>query len=143
MRKSGEKTIENTFYRLTVDESSGALASIYDKQLNREIVDSASPYKFGQYLYVTGGDGDTQMINPFPALAPGELTVHPASHGKFLGVDQMPWGQTIRMTSADSNTPEIETEILLFKRSEKKSSFAITFTKTIRTIKKLFTLPSR
>ncbi len=104
---------------MTVDENSGALAAIYDKQLRRDIVDSGSPYKFGQYLYVTGGDGNTQMINPFPALPPGELTVHPASQGKFLGVEQMPWGQSVRLTSSAPNTPDIQTEILLFNDQKK------------------------
>jgi alpha-mannosidase len=117
--RSTERTIENPFYRLTVDESSGALGSIYDKQLQREIVGLSSPYKFGQYLYVTGGDGDTQMINPFPALPPGELTIHPASQGKLVGVERMPWGQSIRLTSSGLKTPEIQTEIILFNDHKK------------------------
>ena len=90
--RADDKTVENSFYRITIDENTGAVASIYNKQLRREIVDKVSPYKFGQYLYVTGGDGDTQMISPFPALAPGELTVHGAFQGRFLGVERMPWG---------------------------------------------------
>ena len=49
---------------------------IYDKQLQRELVDSKSPYKFGQYRYVTGGDGDTQMINPFPTLPPCDSSLY-------------------------------------------------------------------
>ena len=132
--RSNDKTVENNFYRITVDESSGAVATIYDKQLQRDIVDSNSPYKFGQYLYVTGGDGDTQMINPFPALAPGELTIHPASGGKFLGVEQMPWGQSIRLTSSSVKTPEIQTEILLFN-DEKKLEFRYRVHKEFTTAK--------
>ena len=116
---SNDKTLENNFYRITIDDSTGAVASIYDKQLQREIVDSGSPYKFGQYLYVTGGDGNTQMINPFPALAPGQLTIHPASQGKVLGAETMPWGQSIRLTSSSVNTPEVQTEILLFNDQKK------------------------
>jgi alpha-mannosidase len=120
--KSSEGTIENNYYRVIVDPDSGALKSIYDKQTNREIVDSSSPYKFGQYVYVTGGDGDTQMINPFPALPPGDLTVHLASGGKFLGAERVPWGQSLRLTSTALKTPAIETEILLFN-DEKKIEF--------------------
>jgi len=118
-QRSMEQTVENPFYRIKIDEGSGALTSIYDKQLQREIVDGNSPYKFGQYLYVTGGDGNTQMINPFPALPPGELKVHSASQGKFLGVEQMRWGQSIRMSSSSINTPRIETEVLLFNDQKK------------------------
>src|SRR6185312_3796572 len=47
---SNEHTVENSFYRVKIDESTGALASVYDKQLQRELVDEKSPYKFGQYL---------------------------------------------------------------------------------------------
>jgi alpha-mannosidase len=118
-QRSNEDTIENSFYRIKVDETSGSISSIYDKQLQREIVDAGSPYKFGQYLYVTGGDGDTQMINPFPALPPGELTIHAAGGGKCLGVEKMPWGQSMRMTSSATNTPRVETEVLLFNDGKK------------------------
>ena len=48
--------IENKYYRITIDAQSGAIQSIFDKELQRELVDTASPYRFGQYLYVTGGD---------------------------------------------------------------------------------------
>ncbi len=116
---SNQRTIENRFYRLTVDENSGALNSIYDKELQREMVDASSPYKFGQYLYVTGGDGNTQMINPFPSLPPGELTIHAASHGRLTGVERTPWGEAIRLSSSDLNTPEVQTEILLFNDHKK------------------------
>ncbi len=42
------------------------------------------------------------------------LTIHPASNGKYLGVEKMPWGDSIRLTSSGVNTPEIQTEVLLF-----------------------------
>ena len=118
-RPSNRKAVENSYYRVTLDPGSGSIAQIYDKQLQRDIVDSYSPYRFGQYLYVTGGDGDTQMINPFPALPPGELTIHPSSNGRVLSLQEMPWGQSIRLASADVNTPSIQTEVLLFNREKK------------------------
>jgi alpha-mannosidase len=120
--RAHQDDFENAFYRVKIDEATGSVSSIYDKQLRREIVDANSPYKFGQYLYVTGGDGDTQMINPFPALPPGQLAVHAAGGGKCLGVEKMPWGQSIRLTSSGTNTPQINTEILLFN-DEKKMEF--------------------
>jgi len=76
-----ESAIENPFYRITVDRATGSVSGIYDKQLQHELVDAASPYKFGEYVYVTGGDGDTQMINPFPALPPGESPSRPRGRG--------------------------------------------------------------
>jgi alpha-mannosidase len=117
--RAHEDTVENAFYRIKIDEATGSVSSMFDKQLQREIVDANSPYKFGQYFYVTGGDGDTQMINPFPALPPGQLTAHAARGGKCLGVEKMPWGQSIRLTSSSTNTPRIDTEILLFDENKK------------------------
>ena len=51
-----EETMENQYYRLVLDPASGAVKSIFDKGLNKELVNVSSPYRFGQYLYVTGGD---------------------------------------------------------------------------------------
>lgn len=57
-----------------------------------------------------------------PSTAPGQLTVHAAGGGKCLGLEKMPWGQSIRLTSSSTNTPHINTEILLFD-GEKKIEF--------------------
>ena len=133
-KPSTESTIENSFYRVSVDSESGALKSIYDKQLKRELVDTASPYKFGQYLYVTGGDGDTQMVNPFPALPPGELSVHASSHGRIVRVEHLAWGESLLLSSSNVNTPSIETEILLFN-DQKKIDFRFKIHKNYTTNK--------
>ncbi|MDQ2946995.1 MAG: glycosyl hydrolase-related protein, partial [Acidobacteriota bacterium] len=116
---SEEQTIENSFYKITVAANSGAIASIYDKQLQRELVDGQSPYKFGQYVYVTGGDGDSGLINPFTSLPPAKLDIQGASNGKLERVDHQPWGSSILLTSSAVNTPIIETEILLFDNQKK------------------------
>ena len=41
---------------MVLDPESGAVKSIFDKELNKELVNTSSPYRFNQYLYVTGGD---------------------------------------------------------------------------------------
>ncbi|MFL6462947.1 MAG: polysaccharide lyase family protein [Bryobacteraceae bacterium] len=114
-----ETTVENDYYRVQVDPVTGSLASLYDKQLGRELADTKSPYKFGQYVYVTGGDGSTKLINPFSTLPPGHLEEHGASNGKYLGVEHLPWGDSLRLVSSGVHTPKIKTEILLFKQHKK------------------------
>lgn len=108
-------TVENQFYRVTIDADSGAISSIFDKQLNRELVDATSPYKFGSYLYVTGGDDyPKNSLYRFGAgLKPPALTVHPASSGKVLNIKRTPLGITINLVASAPNTPSIETEIYL------------------------------
>jgi len=130
--------IENRFYRITVDPESGAVRSIFDKELNKEIADTASPYRFGQYLYVTGGNPNhndlTRMIHPFASLPVAELTIHPAAKGEYLGTEKTPWGYSIKLRSSDVNTPDVALEILLFD-NEKKIEFHYTVQKDYTTEK--------
>ena len=111
-------------------------------------MDAKSPYKFGQYLYVTGGDrdtesgdwqtvlayGGTQIIKSFLTLPKAELTVHTAREGKFVRTEHQPWGTSIWLTSSAVNTPAIETEILLFDK-EKKIEFRYRVHKNYTTAK--------
>ncbi len=118
--------IENKYYRITIDVQSGAIQSIFDKELQRELVDNSSPYRFGQYLYVTGGgpedNGPTRMIHPYKSLPLAQLVVHPATKGEYLGAQKTAWGYSIKLRSSDVNTPEIGLELLLFD-NEKKMEF--------------------
>lgn len=108
-------TIENQFYRITLDLSSGAIASVFDKQLGRELVDSSSPYKFGQYLYVTGGDSypENSLYRFGAGLKPPPLTVHAASSGALISAAKTPIGIVATLGESAPNTPSIQTEILL------------------------------
>lgn len=112
--------IENKYYRITIDAQSGVIQSIFDKEL-RELVDKSSPYRFGQYLYVTGGDpkgnGQTQMIHPSKLLPVAQLVVHPATKGEYVGAQKTAWGYSIKLRSSDVNTPEIDLEILQLTRT--------------------------
>jgi alpha-mannosidase len=132
------RVIENQYYRVTVDATSGSVESIYDKQLERELVDLHSPYKFGQYLDVTGGDpqgnGLTRMIHPFAALPVAELSIHPAGKGEYLGAVKTPFGYSVRLRSSAVNTPSIDTEVLLYD-NEKKIEFRYQVEKSYTTAK--------
>lgn len=54
--KRAGNVVENEFYRVEMDPESGAVAGIFDKQLQRELVQRDSREKVNQYLYhsVTG-----------------------------------------------------------------------------------------
>lgn len=107
--------IENQFYRIRLDPSSGSIASVFDKQLGRELVDRSSLYKFGQYLYVTGGDDypNNSLYRFGAGLKPPELTIHPARLGTLASVKKTPIGTVAMMRSSTPNTSSIQTEILL------------------------------
>ncbi|MGC2163507.1 MAG: polysaccharide lyase family protein [Silvibacterium sp.] len=113
-------TLESAYYRVTLDPSTGAVKSIYDKQLNRELVNQSSPYRFGQYLYVTGGDKAPNTVLQYSHVYPKPtLDVHPAEQGSLISVSRTPYGWVARMRSHDMNTPSITSEIRLFDRTKK------------------------
>ena len=114
-------TVENDFYRVTVDPGRGGVTSIFDKQMHREIVDAKSPYLLNQYLYVSGGDG-TRLVYMRDHLPNAELRITPAGGGAVATVHATPWGQTIGYTLAGLNAREISTEIRLYN-AEKKIEF--------------------
>ncbi|MGB9146179.1 MAG: polysaccharide lyase family protein [Acidobacteriaceae bacterium] len=120
---SSVTTLDSPYYRVELDPTTGAIRSIYDKRLQRELVDQQSPWRFGQYLYVTGGDHEPNSILQYRAVSPRpELQIHPAEEGRLISVERTPWGWLARLESSDVNTPEIRTEIRLFGH-EKKIEF--------------------
>ncbi len=112
--------LENSWYRVTLDPASGSIRSIYDKQLGRELVNQQGPWRFGEYLYVTGGGKAPNTILQYSHVYPKpQLDVHPATDGKLISVARTPWGQTARMVCESTNTPSITTEIRLFDKEKK------------------------
>jgi len=46
-----QRTIENRFYRVTIDPKTGGIASLFDKELGRELVDRTCPWPLNTYIY--------------------------------------------------------------------------------------------
>lgn len=115
--------LENDYYRVELDPATGAVRSIYDKQLQKELVNTQSPYRFGQYLYVSGGDKQPNTLLQFPMVAPkAELKIDPSHGGRLLSITSTPEGLVARMQTASTNTPSVSNEIRLFNH-EKKIEF--------------------
>jgi hypothetical protein len=123
-------TLESPFYKVVLDADTGAVRSIYDKQLQRELVSQDSPYRFGEFLYVTGGDKGPNTLLQYSRVYPkAELEVHRAHGGKVVSVESTPTGQVAHLESQNTNTPSIKTEIRLFDH-EKKIEFVEDLDKT-------------
>src|SRR5262249_37857306 len=105
---------ENNFYRLILDSSTGSVSSIFDKEVNRELVDRSSPYRFNQHLYVTGADELPNRLVQYSTVSPlPDLKIHAAGQGRVLSVKRMPLGVVVRLASSNLNASLIETEIFL------------------------------
>lgn len=118
--KATETTIESPYYRVELDPSSGCIRSIFDKQLRKELVDTTSPWRFGQYIYVTGGDEEPNSILRYRMVSPRPtLSLHPAKNGRLISVEKTPWGWRAQLVSSTENTPEIHTEVRVFTGAKK------------------------
>lgn len=116
-------TLESPYYRVELDPATGAVRSLYDKQLQKELVSQSSPYRFGEYLYVSGGDKEPNSILQYRVVSPKpELQIHGAEQGRLISVEPTPYGWCARMESTAMNTPKIASEIRLFA-NEKKIEF--------------------
>jgi hypothetical protein len=102
--------MENQFYKVELDPATGAVRSIFDKELGHELVDQSSPYRLGEYLYVTT-DNTRQGADRF--------VVHGAHQGKLVSIEHSPDGVTARLISTDINTPRIAASITLSSHEKK------------------------
>lgn len=113
-------TLESRYYRVTLDPASGSVRSIYDKELGKELVNQQSAYRFGQYIYVSGGDQRPNTLLQYRTvrLEP-RLQIDLARNGHMISVTRTPYGWMARMASSDTNTPAITSEIRLFENQKK------------------------
>jgi alpha-mannosidase len=111
------RIIENDYYRVEVDES-GAVGSLIDKELNRELV-GPGPWRVNQFIYETitsaGGRADTLAPNypPFDFM-PGRAEVARTSPtAARIHVRRDEFGVSLVSTSAMACFPSITQEIRL------------------------------
>jgi alpha-mannosidase len=109
----GGSIIESRYYRLEIDPQTGAVAHLYDKQLNRDLVDSGAGYGLDELLYVSGGE-KTRIIEDMAGLPPPKLDISGQRNGRVLSVEKTPHGQRIHIRAGARRVPEIETEITVY-----------------------------
>jgi alpha-mannosidase len=108
-------TIDTRFYTLRIDPTAGAIRSLYDKVLHRELVDTHSPFRFGAYVYTTGADDmpHNSLYRFGTELPAPKLHPIPASHGRVVSITRDASGVTITLESSAPNTPLVRTVISL------------------------------
>jgi alpha-mannosidase len=115
-------SVENKFYKLVFDPKTGAIAHLFDKSSNQDLVSSVSEYRMNEYLYVTGGDPggfikgsvkDNRILTADVTLPLPELEIHHASSINPPQAKHFPWGTVVTIHSKALNTPEIISTITL------------------------------
>ncbi len=119
--------LESRFYRLTFDPLSGAITSLIDKELRRELVDARAPYPLNQYLYVAGGENsrivaDERGAEPkLRVSAPGKTALRRLRLG--------PLGERMIVESSAAMTPRLVSEVTVWNHL-RRVDIANRFTKT-------------
>ncbi|MPY91162.1 MAG: hypothetical protein GEU99_25030 [Luteitalea sp.] len=108
-------TIESRYYRLVVDESTGAVRSLVDKEDGRELVDNDAGYLLNQYLYVTGGQ-DSRILRNFYGRREPQLSVHSPAGGRLIENVKTPYGQRVVVEVRAEHTPTIRTEYVVYDK---------------------------
>ena len=116
----GGNILESPYYRIELDAASGAIRSIFDKELNKELVDTRNEFRFDQYLYVTGADELPNRLVQYSTVSPmPELKSHPSENGHVVSVSKTPFGAVALLESSAPNAPHIQTEIRVFDQQKK------------------------
>jgi hypothetical protein len=95
--------LENRFYRVSFDPTTGAITSIVDKELKVELVDRAAPHKFNEYLYERFETPDVKDGSRWYRVESAKLQ---ASAGPVAGV--------MTVKSAAVGAEKIEQTVILY-----------------------------
>lgn len=113
---SGTEVLENGFYKLVIDKATGSISSLFDKELNQELIDSQNPYNIGQPVRETSAKRD---VAPFNRTTISNVKVD-------KGVSGNVW-ESVKISSdlegfekgTEGSPKGIETEIRLYKNVKK------------------------
>jgi len=105
------RTIENRYYRITVDPKTGGLSSILDKETGRELVDKSCPWPLNAYVYEQPEGGRAAVDNmtkraTFHRWAAEQAKVEPGDRG--------PVASSLVVRSAPKMCPSLEQRIVLY-----------------------------
>jgi alpha-mannosidase len=91
--------VENRFYRLELDPGSGAILSLLDKELGRELVDGGARHGLGQLIVRASGSGEEEV----------------ARWREVRLVEAGPVYTTLRLKGEASCCPRLTAEITLYE----------------------------
>src|SRR5882724_2025257 len=111
-------TAENDFYRIRVDEVTGAIKSIFDKELKRELVDASSPYRFQSIFVRPGRRGNADRLYAEIATD-GGFESYTSFNGRIVGLRRKPYGQILTVEAKGVRTPLLRTDIILYDGEKK------------------------
>ncbi len=113
-------SLENRYFRVSLDPKTGGVVSVYDKELEVELVARDSPYKLNQYIYDSGEPPSNGRFSPEGAdIVPG--TCGPVA-GSLVAITKCRTNKHTKVWSAEGRrrelaiygTPWIRQEVVLY-----------------------------
>jgi hypothetical protein len=87
-----DNRLENQFYRLTFNPQTGALTSIWDKDLGVELVDQSAPHQFNEYLYERIEKSAAQVTSVWYRVLSAQLSATAGPVADLMTVTAAPRG---------------------------------------------------
>ena len=111
--------MENKFYRLSFDKVTGAIWSLFDKELNRELIDSQNPWKLGQAIHETLPRRNKYDLTH---TSVSDVKIEPGQNGEVWESLKISCELAGLEPAKDKSPKGLELEIRLYK-NEKKIEF--------------------
>ena len=70
--------LENQYYKIVINKSTGSVSSLYDKELKQELADSKNPYNIGQAIRETSAKRD---IPPYTRISVSNIRIEEGTNG--------------------------------------------------------------
>ncbi|HSM49415.1 MAG TPA: glycoside hydrolase family 38 C-terminal domain-containing protein, partial [Draconibacterium sp.] len=117
IEKTEINTLENQWYRISIDIKKGAISGLFDKEINKELVDPKAEWKLGEFIYETLGNRSQMESKKLD-----NYKRQPLSKVWFDGYEEGPVWNTVRFrgnTEAANGDGLYTFEIRLFNTSKR------------------------
>ena len=108
--------LENNFYKIAVNKATGALNSLYDKELNEELIEGQNPYNIGQLVRETSEKRD---VAPFRYESVSNIKIEKGANGNVWESIKIVTDMDGFEAGTEGSPKGIELEIRLFKNVKK------------------------
>lgn len=117
IQSADHAAIENKYYRIEIDSENGALQSLFDKELNLELVDNRADWHLGQLIYEISnprGQLDQFRLDDYQRTPWENIELHD-------GIDGPIWRSIVITGTSEGFDKEkgVELEIRLFKKAKR------------------------
>ncbi|MFA6126624.1 MAG: glycoside hydrolase family 38 C-terminal domain-containing protein [Bacteroidales bacterium] len=110
------EVLENRFYKISINKKTGAVSSLFDKELNQELADGQNPYHIGQPVKETAKERD---VPPFIRTSAFNVKIDKGINGAIWESARIAMDMEGFEKGTEGSPQGIEMEIRLYKNVKK------------------------